>query len=216
METSPESNHFKQEPTRAWYGATIAEFLQTNPDIILGRLARNSDFTVLATQMDAWLVQIGLLRAQPIGLKGSIFLEFNIPRMGRRIDAVLLIGSVVFVIEFKVGESTFERSAIDQVWDYALDLKNFHEASHSVWIVPILIVTGATSSSPSTPHLDEDKVYRPILLHPAAFREAIDKILRSVTGDLLDEDRWPRAIYHPTPTIVEAARRCMLNIRLKP
>lgn len=126
--------------------------------------------------------------------------------MGRRIDAVLLIGPVVFVIEFKVGESAFERAAVDQVWDYALDLKNFHEASHSVSIVPILIATGSTESPPLKLFADEDKVYCPLLVHPAGFREAVDRILRTITGDALDEQRWPRAPYHPTPTIVEAAR----------
>ena len=83
------------------------------------------------------------------------------------------IGPVVFVIEFKVGESVFDRAAVDQVWDYALDLKNFHEASHSASIVPILIATEATESAPLKLHADEDKVYRPILVHPAGFREAL-------------------------------------------
>lgn len=192
--------------SRAWYGASIDEFLKTQPDTIIGRLARNGDFALLPTQKDAWLAQISMLQTCLISLTGSLFLEFNIPRMGRRIDAVLLIGPVVFVIEFKVGESAFERAAVDQVWDYALDLKNFHEASHFVSIVPILIATGATESPPLKLYADEDKVYRPILVHPAGFREAADHILRTVTGDVLDEQRWPRAPYHPTPTIVEAAR----------
>ena len=116
------------------------------------------------------------------------------------------IGPVVFVIEFKVGESAFERAAVDQVWDYALDLKNFHEASHSVSIVPILIATEATKSAPFNLHADEDKVYRPILVHPTGFREAIDVALRTVTGEVLDDQQWSGAPYHPTPTIVEAAR----------
>lgn len=149
--------------SRSWYCASIAEFLQTQPDTIVGRLARNNDFALLPTQKDAWLAQIGLLKTCLIGLTGSLFFEFNIPRMGRRIDVVLLIGPVVFVIEFKVGESAFERTAVDQVWDYALDLKNFHEASHFVSIVPILIATGATESAPLKLRPDEDKVYRPIL-----------------------------------------------------
>ena len=133
-------------------------------------------------------------------------MEFNIPRMGRRVDAVLLIGPVVFVIEFKVGESVFERAAVEQVWDYALDLKNFHEASHSVSIVPVLIATEATASEPLKLSVDEDQVYRPIHVHPAGAREAIDLVLRTVMGEVLDEHRWSRAPYHPTPTIVEAAR----------
>jgi len=117
--------------SRAWYDASIAEFLQAAPDSVVGRLATNSDFAVLPTQRDAWLTQISLLKEHLVGLTGSLFLEFNIPRMGRRIDAILLIGPVIFVIEFKVGEMAFERTAVDQVWDYGLDLKNFHEASHN-------------------------------------------------------------------------------------
>ena len=116
--------------SRAWYGAPIAEFLRTRPETALGHLAANSDFAVIPTQRDTWIAQIEILRSQLGGLTGSLFLEFNIPRMGRRIDVVLLIDPVVFVVEFKVGEKCFDRAAIDQVWDYALDLKNFHEASH--------------------------------------------------------------------------------------
>ena len=192
--------------SRAWFSASIGDFLQTQPDAVVGRLAINSDFTLLLTQKDAWLAQIGFLQAHLVGLSGSLFLEFNIPRMGRRIDAVLLIGPVVFVIEFKVGESAFERAAVDQVWDYALDLKNFHEASHSVSIVPILIATGATKSPPLNLRADDDKVYRPVLVHPTGFREAIDVALRTVTGEVLDDQQWSGAPYHPTPTIIEAAR----------
>jgi hypothetical protein len=192
--------------SRAWFSASIAEFLQTQPDAVVGRLATNSDFTLLLTQKDAWLAQIGFLQAHLVGLSGSLFLEFNIPRMGRRIDTVLLIGPVVFVLEFKVGESAFERAAVDQVWDYALDLKNFHEASHSVSIIPILIATGATKSAPVNLRPDEDKVYRPVLVHPTGFRGAIDVALRTVTGEALDNHHWAGAPYHPTPTIIEAAR----------
>jgi hypothetical protein len=206
METSSEPTRTTGASSRAWYGASIAEFLQTQPDTIVGRLAKNSDFAVLPAQKDAWLAEIGLLQTHLIGLTGSLFLEFNIPRMGRRIDAVLLIGPIVFVAEFKVGEGAFERAAIDQAWDYALDLKNFHEASHSVSIVPILIATEATSSASLTLLADEDKVYRPISIHPASFREAVDLALRNVIGEVLDQERWSCAPYHPTPTIVEAAR----------
>jgi hypothetical protein len=206
METPPETFHTAEISSRAWYGAPIPEFLQTQPDTVIGRLARNSDFAFLPTQKDAWLAQISLLQSCLVGLTGSLFFEFNIPRMGRRVDTVLLIGPVVFVIEFKVGESVFERTAVDQVWDYALDLKNFHEASHSVSIVPVLIATGDTASASLKLCVDEDKVYRPISVHAAVLRESIDLVLRTITGQDLDEQRWSCAPYHPTPTIVEAAR----------
>ena len=175
-------------------------------DSIVGRLARNSEFTVLPAQRDAWLEQIGLLRSQVAGLAGSLLMEFSIPRMGRRIDTVLLVSPIVFVVEFKVGETVFDRAAIDQVWDYALDLKNFHEASHSPPIIPILVATGASASPPIELRADEDNVYRPIPVHPANFRATLDLALQTVTGEPLDEQFWPRAPYHPTPTIIEAAR----------
>ena len=191
---------------RAWYGASLADFVASDPDAVIGRLAKLSDFAVLPTQRDAWLAQITLLRNCVHGLKGSIFLEFNIPRMGRRVDAALLIGPVVFVLEFKVGEQVFDRAAIEQVWDYALDLKNFHEASHAVSLVPVLIATEAAEMPPVNLHVDEDKVLRPVLVHPAGLRAAIDQTLLAVRGDALDAEHWSRASYRPTPTIVEAAR----------
>ena len=192
--------------SRAWYGATVAKFLETQSDTIVGRLARKNDFALIPTQKEAWLAQITFLQTQLVDLTGSLFLEFTIPRMGRRIDAVLLVGPVVFVIEFKVGEGKFERAAVDQVWDYALDLKNFHKASHSVSIVPMLIATGAAESAPVNLRADDDMVYHPISIHPAGFRQAVDLALRTVSGETLDEMLWSSAPYQPTPTIVEAAR----------
>ncbi|MEI8314836.1 MAG: DUF2075 domain-containing protein [Verrucomicrobiota bacterium] len=191
---------------RAWYGASISDFLKSHPDAVLGRLTASCDFALIPTQRDAWMAQIEFLRSHVTGLSGSLFLEFNIPRMGRRIDAVLLIGPVVFAIEFKVGEKTFDRAAVDQVWDYALDLKNFHEASHNVSIVPILIATEAVESGPVKLEADADKVYRPISVTAGSFRTALDLALEHITGSILDDQKWSRAPYHPTPTIVEAAR----------
>jgi len=175
-------------------------------DTIVGRLTINSDFTVLPTQRDAWVEQIRLLQRELPGLTGSLFMEFSIPRMGRRIDTVLLVNSIVFVVEFKVGDTVFDRAAMDQAWDYALDLKNFHEASHAATIIPILVATGATESPPFELRPDDDKVYRPISVHSANFRTTIDLALRSEKGEALDERHWASAPYRPTPTIVEAAR----------
>jgi Uncharacterized conserved protein (DUF2075) len=206
MESMRMPHTIATSPSRVWYGATITEFLKSDPNAVLGQLTANSDFALIPTQRDAWIAQIEFLRANINGLTGSVFLEFNIPRMGRRIDVVLLIGPVVFVVEFKVGEKNFDRAAIDQVWDYALDLKNFHEASHNVSIVPILIATEAEVLAPIELQADEDKVYRPVSINTEGFRVAVDLILKSIAGSVLDDQQWSRAPYHPTPTIVEAAR----------
>ena len=206
METPAELTYAPVALSRAWYSASIAEFLQEEPDTIVGRLATNNEFTLLGTQRDAWLAQLELLQNSLVGLTGSIFLEFNIPRIGRRIDAVLLVGPVVFVIEFKVGSSAFERSAVDQVWDYALDLKNFHEASHSVFIVPLLVATEAESHHAFELVAHEDGVFMPIPVSSPRLREAIDATLQAVSGAPIDALGWSRAPYKPTPTIIEAAR----------
>jgi hypothetical protein len=126
--------------------------------------------------------------------------------MGRRIDTVLLSGPFVFVIEFKVGDSLFERGALDQAWDYALDLKNFHEASHDAPIVPMLVVTEVSASKPPKLLVDDDRVYRPISIPAEDLRLTIDRLLATANGKRIDLDYWPRASYRPTPTIVEAAR----------
>ena len=151
-------------------------------------------------------MQLEFLQAQLPGFSGSVFLEFNIPRMGRRIDAVLVSGGILFVIEFKVGKEVFDRAALDQVWDYALDLKNFHEASHAVAILPILIATRATQSPPPDLCADEDKVYRPVPVHPEGFRGVLDLAQMTIPAGVVDQVEWARAPYRPTPTIVEAAR----------
>ncbi len=192
---------------RAWYSAPIGDFLKASTESIIGTLLlANGDFATIPTQSIAWKEQIEFLRSTLRGLTGTLFFEFNIPRMGRRIDAVLLIGPVIFVLEFKVGEKEFERAAIDQVWDYALDLKNFHEASHSASLVPILIATSTKESASTELQVDADKVYRPIQVNSAGFRKVVDATLQTITGAAIDEQQWAHAPYHPTPTIIEAAR----------
>src|SRR5882724_2887860 len=196
METAASTVSERAASLRFWYGASIAEFLDASSETILGQLAFNCDFALIPTQRDAWFAEIEFVRAQLTGLSGSIFFEFNIPRMGRRIDVVLVVGPIVFAIEFKVGEKTFDRSAIDQVWDYGLDLKNFHEASHDASIVPILIATEATACPPIHLHADSDKLYRPIVVDPPTFRGALDLVLHAVSGVALDAQVWSRASYH--------------------
>src|SRR6266436_6038944 len=183
---------------RFWYGTSIAEFVSTSAEKIVGQLALNSSFDVDRSQAAAWLTEIEFLQSKLSDLAGSIYFEFNIPRMGRRIDVALVIGPVVFAIEFKVGEKTFDRAAIDQVWDYGLDLKNFHEASHDASIVPILIATEATECPPFALHADTDKLYRPVVVDPATFRSALDTALATISGAPVDANAWARASYHPT------------------
>jgi hypothetical protein len=142
---------------RSFYSDSISNFLQASADQILGALSRSNEFSLEITQKEAWLQEIRILKGVLKNYEGKIFFEYSIPRMGRRIDAVLIIKNVIFVLEFKVGESEFLLSASDQVLDYSLDLKNFHETSHQHLIAPILIATEAKniiSLISTTPHND--------------------------------------------------------------
>jgi hypothetical protein len=196
----------QQKLSRAWYGALIDEFCSSSSDKIYGRLASNSEFAVEPTQRDAWLEQIVVLKEALRGVEGSLFLEFNIPRMGKRIDAVVIVGPVVFAIEFKVGADTFDRADIEQVWDYALDLKNFHEASHHVSIVPVLVATKVETEDPFDLRADSDDVYHPIKVGANGIKSVIEFTLKKIGGSLVDAQSWSESSYRPTPTIIEAAR----------
>src|SRR5262245_19663622 len=117
---------------RYYYGDSVGGFLAADRDTILGALTANHEYPLAPDQRDAWLTQIELLQNTlvPYRASGHIYFEFSIPRLGRRIDVVLVLESVILVLEFKVNASDFTSSATDQVVDYALDLKNFHETSH--------------------------------------------------------------------------------------
>lgn len=192
--------------SRSYYSNSIKTFLDSSVDEILGILAGNNRFTLLQTQRDAWIVQIEILQKVLEPYEGAIYFEYAIPRMGRRIDVVLLIGPVIFVIEFKVGQSEFSTLAIDQVYDYALDLKNFHESSHDQYIAPVLIATNAVNSLPIfSVSPQNDKVLVPTKSGIAELGQIISDVLTFVTGSEINVDIWESGRYCPTPTIIEAA-----------
>ncbi|HEU4801419.1 MAG TPA: DUF2075 domain-containing protein [Gemmatimonadales bacterium] len=189
-----------------YYSAAIPDFVAASAEAIIGSLTVASDFPVETTQRDAWLEEIEILRSALQGVAGSVFLEFVVPRIGSRIDAVVISGSTIAVIEFKVGEGVFHRLDIAQAWDYALDLKNFHSASHSSPIVPILVATEASASDASLGVPHADGVYPPVRVSRHGLREIVQMAAKLEQGPPLDPAVWERGSYRPTPTIVEAAQ----------
>lgn len=191
---------------REYYSDTISTFLKTKPDEILSILVKSNEFSLEQTQRDAWLEEINISQKVLLDFQGAIYFEYSIPRMGKRIDVVIIIGSVIFVLEFKVGEKEFYSYAIDQVWDYALDLKNFHETSHEHFIAPILIATKAnsvTSFVAATPQ--NDKLLLPIKCTVEMLKQVFKDVLLFAEGVAIDPKQWDMGRYCPTPTIVEAA-----------
>ena len=192
---------------REYYSDSIANFRETTPDKILGTLARNNDFSLERTQREAWMEEIDILHKVLLPFDGAIYFEYSIPRMGKRIDVVLLVGPAIFVLEFKIGEKEFLSSAIDQVWDYALDLKNFHESSHAHLIAPILIATKAKSVLPVvSATLQNDKLLFPIKCNVKLLDQVISKVLLLAEDVNIDRADWESGRYCPTPTIIEAAK----------
>lgn len=191
---------------RDYYSDSIENFLRANSLEILGELTKNSDFDVVQNQRDAWVEEIRILQNVLTNYSGAIHFEYSIPRMGKRIDAVLIIGPAIFILEFKIGEKEFHSSSIDQVWDYALDLKNFHESSYKKSIVPILIATKAADADPivATSH-QNDGVFYPVTCNPVLLNKAIQDSLLLIDGKSIDPEEWRLGRYCPTPTIIEAA-----------
>jgi len=190
---------------RAYYSDSIINFQNASTDEIIGKLTRTNDFALEQTQRDAWLEEISILRKALKSYQGNICFEYSIPRMGQRIDVVILIGSVIFVLEFK-SEAEFQSHALEQVWDYALDLKNFHEPSHNKYIAPILIPTKAKNITPCvslTPH--NDKLFYPIKCTVNLLPMAIESVLKLSEGEKIKFKNWENGRYCPTPTIIEAA-----------
>lgn len=191
---------------REYYSGLIEEFVESSADAVLGVLADNNQFSLELTQKNAWKEQIVLLQSMLAGYAGKVYFEYSIPRMGQRIDVLLLINGVIFVLEFKVGEKAFHQHHIDQVWDYALDLKNFHETSHELVIAPVLIATKAKQGALNilmTPQ--EDNLLYPIRCNAEMLPNVIAGVLEFVEGQEMEPDQWEQGRYSPTPTIVEAA-----------
>jgi hypothetical protein len=127
---------------RAYYSSSISNFLDKNEYEIFGEITVNDQFSAEDLQKNTWKKEIEILKRELSDFpKGHILFEYTIPRIGNRIDNVILYKGIVFLLEFKVGESTYPSYAIDQVTDYALDLSCFHKESRNKLLVPILVCT---------------------------------------------------------------------------
>ena len=196
---------------QAYYQAQLEQFWDTNEDEILGTLTSFHVQALEHLQTRAWQNQISYLKQQlEQHWKGKIYFEFKIPRMGKRADCILFINSCVFVLEFKVGSSSFDRFAIDQAYDYALDLKNFHLGSHDLLIFPIVVATKANTPSTNQIQIAKDLVAKPFLIGELGLNSLIKDCLAaahtSSHAGFTVAEVWEKSGYMPTPTIVEAAQ----------
>ena len=202
---------------RCLYSASFGEFMNSKPLTILGALHNNYHGDTPTTTDEAWMGEITIMQQVLIPWKeehGQIIFEYDIPRLGKRIDVVLLLRGLIFCLEFKVGKQDDFQADIEQVMDYALDLKNFHLFSHNRTIVPILIPTKfKTFTTEFRPSVYHDDIYNPMISGEEHLQELIMKVLEHSKAYIDEEpiENWLISPYAPTPTIIEAARTLYEN-----
>ena len=199
---------FSTQSGKAYYCNSIPGFIRDNSRSIIGQLIHHS-FEINKEQSNAWENQISQLqtRLEACGMEGDIIFEYDIIRLGKRIDVILLIRHMVFSLEFKNGKNIFTAQDAQQAEDYAIDIKNFHKESEDLYVCPILIATDA----PAYPKEQSLDFYPDKQIHLQ--RENIETLIPKVAkltglyGDdrAIDFERWFNSAYHPTPTIIAAA-----------
>ena len=197
---------------RYYYSATIDDFLSQNNNEILVKLVLAAQHDINDETKRSWLEEIDSLKEilPEYRGRGSVYLEYNIPRMGSRADVVLIIDGIIFVLEYKTLKQKVTHAAVLQVWDYALDLKNFHDATHSLCVVPIVV---APSEKDNRCKFDlfpyKDHVYAPLCSNQKGLIECLNTVLKDdkvrELQQPMDNDAWANSGYNPTPTIIEAA-----------
>ena len=201
--------------TRCLFESDIKTFLEEKIEVIRDSLCNGYHGTELTTTRNAWSEEIEILKKELMQWKSNtdhIVFEYDIPRLGKRIDVVLLLKGIIFVLEFKVGQSSILENDIDQVLDYALDLRNFHKFSQDRVIVPILIATNSNRvSTVVKPSIYDEKVQNPLV----AGKQNLSNLITNVLSKFPNENSlgidWIVSPYSPTPTIVEAAKTLYTN-----
>lgn len=194
------------EMRREYYSSSIKSFLKAEDDAILGQLLINDEFETTDLQKNAWRKEIAILKEQLVDFAhGDICFEYTIPRIGHRIDVVCIVNGVIILLEFKVGDSAHKKTTEDQVMDYALDLKYFHEASKERYIIPFSIPTEAPEVENELALMD-DKIAKVFLCNKKNIATCIYQVLSKIKDKTLSIDEWISSRYSPTPTIIEAAQ----------
>lgn len=201
---------------RCLYNSDFKSFIEADKYYVSGRIHDAFHGQNLTTTDEAWLGEISILQQVLLPWKdedAEIIFEYDIPRLGKRIDVVLLLRGLVFCLEFKVGQKDALQADVEQVMDYALDLKNFHRYSHNRIIVPILIPTKHTTSTDTfSASVYDDSIFNALITGQDGLQNIIREVLRHANanepGTIKD---WIISPYTPTPTIIEAARSLYQN-----
>ncbi len=201
--------------SRCLYNNSFRTFLNSDDNLIFGLLCERYHGEALTTTREAWKSEIAIMKDVLNNFadkQGQIIFEYGIPRLGKRIDVVLLLEGIVFCLEFKVGETRILEVDVDQVLDYALDLKNFHKFSEDRIIAPILIATNHRNSSANIQmSVYDDRVVNPLMTGKSGIYTLITEVLKRFPNETPVNPDWIISPYAPTPTIIEAAKSLYEN-----
>tara|TARA_B110000037_G_scaffold168220_1_gene190565 strand:+ start:850 stop:2853 length:2004 start_codon:yes stop_codon:yes gene_type:complete len=194
--------------SRSYFSSSIEAFMSASENEVLGQLTSSENvFDITPKTTYAWQGEISVLKSSLSDTDGFIHFEYVIPRMGKRADVLLVIDNVLFIIEFKVGSNSYDKSSVTQLIDYALDLKNFHEGSHNKIVCPVLVATDACEEECNTA-LSADLIYEPILSNGKNLNQLMQRVLSAscnLSPKIVHAD-WLASAYKPTPNIIEAAQ----------
>ena len=200
---------------RCLYNSSFRTFLNSDDNSIFGLLCERYHGEALTTTREAWKSEIAIMKDVLNNFaekQGQIIFEYDIPRLGKRIDVVLLLEGIVFCLEFKVGETRILEADVDQVLDYALDLKNFHKFSEDRIIAPILIATNHRNASTDIQmSVYDDRVVNPLMTGKSGISALINEVLERFPNETPVNPDWIISPYAPTPTIIEAAKSLYEN-----
>lgn len=196
---------------RSYYSNDIQSFLNQDNYSIFGEITANDQFSAEDLQKNTWNREIEILKRELSQfLDGYIIFEYTIPRIGNRIDNIVIYKGIIFLLEFKVGEKKYPSYAIEQVTDYAFDLSCFHKESHNRLLVPILISTKAHSVKQEI-RISKDNVLETICCNEYEIAKYITEVSLKFIQDEIIPDDWINSLYMPTPTIIEAAQALYLG-----
>ncbi len=192
--------------SRYYYSNEINKFLKSGINEIFGEISGNDKYSSEEFQKNAWKEEIIILKNQLADFKeGHIIFEYTIPRIGKRIDGVIIYKGIVFLLEFKVGANSYSKHAIEQVMDYALDLSYFHDESREKLLVPILICTNAQKNNLNINELKEN-ILDVFCCNKDGLSTYINTVCNKYKRPEINACNWINSIYRPTPTIIEAAQ----------
>lgn len=200
---------------RAYYSSDIKHFLDADSWSIFGEIVSRDQFAADDLQKNTWRSEIEILKSELAAFQtGHLLFEYTIPRIGNRIDNVFIHNGIIFLLEFKVGESIYRKDDINQVTDYALDISCFHKESHDKLLVPILICTRAPEKT-QTIKIMKDKILETHCCNEFNIGKYIHEVCAQYHPPRFEAETWVNSIYMPTPTIIEAAQALYIGHNVK-